>query len=141
MPLTENHVIDAVAGHLAASGWTIVKKLTTLDHGTDIIAERADPQRRLHVEAKGGTSSKDYTERYGKPFNGGQVKSHVSVAFYYAARLQERHPGDDVALALPDDERHRAAVKAIGTALTKLGVGVYFVADDGSVSVRSCGDS
>ena len=67
VPLTENQVIDAVAAHLAVAGWTIVKKLTTVEQGTDIIAERADPVRRLHVEAKGGTSSKDHTERFGLP--------------------------------------------------------------------------
>lgn len=133
MPLTENKIVDAVAQHLAAAGWTIAQKLLTTDHGTDIIAERSDRPGRLLVEAKGGTSSKEHTRRFGKPFDGGQVKSHVSVAFYYAAALQERHRADLVAIALPGDARHRAAVEAIGGAIRTLGIGVYLVADDGSV--------
>ncbi|SET45355.1 hypothetical protein [Stigmatella erecta] len=132
MMLTENHVIEAVANHLATRGWTINQKLTTAERGIDIIASRAGSGRLL-VEAKGGTSSMRHTKRFGKPFDDGQVKKHVSVAFYYAAKLQGLHPADSIALALPDDAWHRAAIEAIGAALGKLVICVYFVAADGGV--------
>lgn len=139
MALTENHVIEAVADHLATRGWTIDQKLTTADRGLDIIASRSGSGRLL-VEAKGGTSSKGYTKRFGKPFDDDQVKKHVSAAFYYAAKLQGLHPADAIALALPDDARNRAAVEAIGAALGKLAIRVYFVANDGSVCEWSGAD-
>ena len=131
--LTENDVVDAVAAHLPSLGYTVEATCTTIQRGVDIVARHDQTGRRLRVEAKGGTSSKDHTDRYGKCFNSGQVVSHVSRALYKAAVLLGEHPADDVALALPDDEHHRARVECIGSALDKLGIGVFFVGDDGTV--------
>lgn len=130
MSLTEDEVVEAVALHLIAEGWSIKSKLTTLQQGIDIVAERSDRPGRLLVEAEGGTSSKDHTARFGQPFSGRQVISHVSRAFYAAAALQEMYSLDQVAIALPDDTRHQDAIESIGSAITKLGVIVFFVADD-----------
>jgi hypothetical protein len=132
MALTENQIIEAIAQHLISQGWTIDQKLTTNQRGTDIIASR-DQSPRLLIEAKGGTSSKDHTNRYGMGFSNGQVTKHVSVAFYYAAKLQELHPSDVIGIGLPDDAPHRAAVAAIESAVRKLAISVYFVSDSADV--------
>ena len=65
--LTENDVVEAVALYLSGSGYSIESTCTTGQTGVDIVAIETASGRRLRVEAKGGTSSKDHTERFGKP--------------------------------------------------------------------------
>src|SRR4051794_27602850 len=85
--LTENDVVEAVAAHLPSLGYIVEATCTTTQRGIDIVARHGRTGRRLRVEAKGGTSSKDHTDRYGKCFSPGQVVSHVSRALYKAAVL------------------------------------------------------
>lgn len=131
--LTENDVVDAVAAYLPSLGFTVQGTCTTLQTGIDVVALEKATGRRLRVEAKGGTSSKAHTARYSLGFNPGQVRSHVSRALYEAAVMLDQHPGDYVALALPDDPQHCARVDAIRAALDKLGIAGFFVAADRAV--------
>lgn len=127
--LTENDVVKAVATYLTIQGYRIDKALTTVEQGIDIVAKHLHTDELLFVEAKGGTSSKEATARFGKPFTPNQAKSHVSVALYCAAKLYHRHSTENVnvALALPDDLVHRSLVDNISSALDVLGIGVFFV--------------
>jgi len=136
--LTENDVVKAVAAHLAENGYRIDKALTTIERGIDIVAESRSTGDRLLVEAKGGTSSKSSTARFGEPFTLNQARSHVSVALYCAAKLYHRHSSENVtvALALPDDSVHRGLVNDIASALDVLGIGVFFVGADSRVTER-----
>lgn len=117
--LTENEIIEALAEHLRQDGYRIDKQLTTLEQGIDIDAVHLATGRRLLVEAKGGTSSKDGTARFGKPFSPNQAKSHVAVAFYCAAKMLQAYASEavQVALAFPDDNNHRRFVGSISTSL------------------------
>lgn len=135
--LTENDVVETVAAYLASTGYVVESTCTTVQTGPDIIARQDATGRHLRVEAKGGTSSKEHTSRYLKPFSPDQIKSHISRALYEAAVLRERHPSDEVALALPDDPHHCARVKAIDTTLSILGIRVYFVAHDQKVRLHA----
>jgi hypothetical protein len=130
--LTENDVVQAVAAYLSKNGYRIESALSTDERGIDIVAINLKTERRLLVEAKGGTSSKDHTARFGSPFNSGQALSHVSRAFYTVAALRQKHAAshDEVALAFPDDSNHRSLVENIGTALQVLGITVFFVSDE-----------
>ncbi len=67
--LTENDVVRAVAHYLSQDGYEIVSQLSTLEHGIDIEAVSVKSGKRLLAEAKGGTSSKQTTRRFGKPFS------------------------------------------------------------------------
>ena len=133
--LTENDVVDAVAAYLPSLGYTVESTCTTTQTGVDIVARNDATGRHMRLEAKGGTSSTYRTARFSLPFNYGQVGSHVSGALFKAAALLGKYPADEVALALPDDENHRARIKAIGLALSRLGIGVFLVAADRKVSV------
>lgn len=127
--MTENDVVQAVAAHLVTEGYRIAEAHTTDERGVDIVAVHPVTAERLFVEAKGGTSSKEETARFGKPFTRNQAKSHVSVAFYYAAKLRQQHSTHDVrvAMAFPDDSNHRALVNDISNSLGLLGIAVFFV--------------
>ena len=80
--LTENDVVDAVCEHLIQNGFTIQNQLTTRERGIDIVALNPATGAETLIEAKGETSSKGHTKRFGKPFHSAQVKVHVAEAFY-----------------------------------------------------------
>lgn len=127
--LTENDVVDAVSEYLKQRGFQIIQTCSTKQRGVDIVAEYPATKEKLLVEAKGGTSSKAGTANFGKPFTLNQVKTHVSVAFYHAAMLLQKHSNEPVriALAFPDDELHHRRVKSIASVLGALGIIVFFV--------------
>jgi len=127
--LTEDHVVSAVAKHLVSVGYEIKSALTSLERGIDIVATHRKTGKQLLVEAKGGTSSKATTARFGKPFDRGQAVSHVSRALFYATQLREKYQanGTEVAVAFPDDKNHKALIVGVGSALVDLKIRVFFV--------------
>ena len=128
--LTENDVVEAVAGYLKDQGWQITDRSHTDRRGHDILARRDGIV--LAVEAKGGTSSKRGTRRHGSPFNSSQKRSHVSVALYKAACVFSAghlRPG----IALPSDDRHRRLIEDILPALGVLEVTVFLVSENRTV--------
>jgi hypothetical protein len=134
---TENDVVRAVSGFLASRGFEIVQALTTDLKGIDVIARGEGAV--WYVEAKGATSSKPDTNRYGRPFDTAQILSHVSRAIYTAMAVLGRAPGGPrtrVALALPDNEGHRVVVEPVRTALARLGIAAFWVRDDLGVSLE-----
>jgi len=100
-------------------------------HGHEIIAVKTGRRRgELYVEAKGQTSSKKTTPRFGKPFSETQVESHVARAFHKASAVISQPPSDNdvrAAIAFPDTPRHRACVEKIAPALKSLRIGVFWV--------------
>ena len=89
--LTESGVIAAVCAELQRRGYEIRQQLSESQRGDDIIATKyAEPTRTIYVEAKGETSSKNASARYGKSFDSAQVRDHVANAFYKAALVLSR---------------------------------------------------
>jgi hypothetical protein len=139
--LTESDVIDAVSSFLHSQGYELRQKLSPSQRGHDIIAfKRGSPDRVLYIEAKGGTSSKPSTERYGKPFDGAQVRVHVAEAFYKAATALCRPVSSmdtRVGIAFPSTHKHFQRIRDIEPALRQLEIAVFWVAQDGQVQFVS----
>lgn len=108
---------------------------STTEQGTDIIARRASTGETVLVEAKGGTSSKQGTARFGKPFSASQVLTHIAEAFLAAAKLLPKTPDPSVhvVIALPDTPLHRRQVERALHAFAKLGISVWWVGPGGNV--------
>ncbi len=132
--LTENDVVNAVARYLEANGWSIGQLRTTSERGVDLVAERNG--LRLHVEAKGATSSKATSRRYGIGFTRGQVFDHVAKAVHTALAVVSRGDGTRAALAVPDDPHHRYFVGRVSAVLARLGVRTFFVAGPSTIRVE-----
>jgi hypothetical protein len=134
--LTENDVVDSVVKYLAVSGYRVERHLTTTQQGIDITAVEITTGKRLLVEAKGGTSSKQASKRFGRPFSLNQAKTHVAVALYCAAKLLQEFSaeGVNVALALPDDKNHRSLIEKISDPLQRLEIVVFLVNENRKVS-------
>ena len=138
--LSEEDVIEAVCDFLKERGYEIEQQLGPTEHGYDIIAKKTAPSGTvsMYVEAKGATSSKNTSNRFGRAFNASQVRTHISVAMYKACEvLSLLTVGTDIiqsGIALPNDANHGKAVDKIRSSLAKLGIYMFLVNDDRSVS-------
>lgn len=126
--LTENDIIEILTNFLKEKKYNILQSLNTNQHGVDVIVENEN--ETLYIEAKGETSSKETSNRYGKPFNANQVKSHISVALLATMKVISNMPSGSktkVGIALPDNEDQRKVICKILPALKKLDIRIYWV--------------
>lgn len=131
--LNENQIVEAVCKYLKQNGYEIISSCTTTQKGIDIIAESKGLQKKLLIEAKGGTSSKEGTIRFGKPFNANQVFVRVSKAFYTAVKTSIENKKSDVGIAFPDTNHFRKYLLDIKSTLDQLNINVFLVKSDLSV--------
>lgn len=132
--LNENQVVARTVAFLASRNYRIASSRRTTEQGIDIVAVSANGRRTVFIEAKGGTSSKPGTKKYGQPFSRGQCTTHLAVALHTIARLrQSARPTERVAIALPTGEPHEELIEAIEASLKRLEVGVFFVPKRGRV--------
>ncbi len=131
--LDENDVVDAICEYLPSEGYQVVARKTTTQQGVDLVAVDSSGAKLL-IEAKGQTSSKRTSKRYGKPFSPSQLLDHTAKALYAAAKLRCQYRNQQVALAFPDHPPIRKLVIPVKQALAKLAIDVLWVSNDGSVS-------
>lgn len=133
--LTENDVIELTCKKLIDMGYEITQRLLTTEHGIDVIAQKGN--KRLLIEAKGATSASVGTNRFGLEFSKNQVNHHVAMAFYATAKLITKETGSSkvFCIALPYNENHIDAVKAIHTAIERLEIKIIWVKEDGKVTI------
>lgn len=132
--INENQVVDYVCKYLEDNKYIIDQRLSTNEKGYDIVAFNEDG-KKLIIEAKGGTSSKSGTNRYGKDFNQKQVKTHISVAIYAVGKVINSDPDCEVGIALPNNDEHIKAVKKIQKVIDLLKIRIYWVSDNGEVTI------
>jgi len=130
--LTESQVIDAVCRFLKGKGFKIEQRRRETETGDDIVAVSTDGKTAL-IEAKGETSSKAFSSRFGKMFSGGQVLDHVSKALYRAVFYIAQ--GVLAGMAFPKNNAHVACVSRISSVLADLSIEVFWVLPDGGVEV------
>ena len=135
--LNENEVVDAVVIHLAAAGWVTEQQLHGHQRGVEIVASSLGGQR-LEIEAKGATSSRSGSAKFGQPMGSSEVRINVAEAFYTAAATATRgEPGVSSAMAFLDDDRHRRYVEPLRNAAALLGIGVFWVRADRMVTLEA----
>jgi len=127
--LREGEVITAVCSYLKRHGCTIIEKRDVSERGTDIDAKERKSGTRVLIEAKGNTSSKKMTRRYGMPFNRNQVRSHVASAFLKTAQLRSSKSSSSarVGMAFPRTSNHLSFVGELSHALKVLRIEVFWV--------------
>jgi len=123
--LTESEVIASVCRFLKKNRFRVTRFLSETERGIDIQALTPDGKQHVSIEAKGETSSKAGSGRFGKAFDSGQAWDHVSKAFYCAAR--DCSIGLISGNALPKNERHVKFVQKILPALKQLRIEVFWV--------------
>jgi hypothetical protein len=137
--ITENQVVQAVVQFLKDKGYAC-HSCGTQQKGDDVVAVKCDAAFSLYIEAKGETSDRPGSNRYGKPFTASQCQDHVAKAFYRAAEMQQcESPSEPrrVGIALADTELHRMYIARIGNALQRLEVALFWVDRHGNVKIES----
>ena len=124
--LTENDVVIAVSNFLKSEGYSIEQALTTSQQGIDIEAT-SSTGTRCFVEAKGATSSKVSSKRYGQEFNNNQIKTHIAVALLKSFQTLQIHPTAEVVIALPGNVGHRKVLDSMLTPTKKSGIRIFLV--------------
>lgn len=136
--LYESDVVDAVCHYLTGCSYTIQQKLTPKQRGIDIIAlKQGSLFTELVIEAKGETSERSGSQRYGQPYGSADVKINVAEAFYTTAELaisRTQHPMRRVAVAVPQNALYERYVARILPAVMTLGIGIFWVASDKTVT-------
>ena len=127
--MDENEVVDAVCAHLERKGFTVTQRRSTTEHGVDIKAVHDTDGRQLLIEAKGGTSSRKGSNRFGKPYTQSQVFDRCSKGIFTALRLRAQEPPatTTAVLAVPDTARFRQYLREVVGFLRPLGIEVWLV--------------
>jgi Holliday junction resolvase-like predicted endonuclease len=134
--LPEEDVIAAVCEYLSRQGYRIDQQCRTTRHGIDIIATQPASGVTIRIEAKGQTSNRPGSRRFGKGFNRGQSRIHVAAALYTAIATNDAHlPNDRVGIAFPSTTHHREFISRIRSSLRTLGIAVFWVDADRRVVV------
>ena len=124
--LTENDVVELVSLELKRQGFKIEQQLSTTQTGIDIEAISSEGVY-YGIEAKGATSSKLESPRYGQEFNKSQVKTHIGMALIAAFRLKNKRQNAEAIIALPDNNNHRSLVTEMHKPLSDSGIKVWLV--------------
>ena len=134
--MDENAVVDAVCTHLENSGHRIIQRLNTKQQGIDIIAEHPESNRKTFIEAKGSTSSRPGSARFGKPYTRSQIFDRVAKGLFTALQLREEHNDlqqEDVFLAVPEEPIFLEYLETVRRTLRKNRIGVLLVVQSGTV--------
>jgi len=136
--MDENEVSRAVVAWLEGKGY-VARALIAGEHGIDIAAWHPKTGHRWAIEAKGSTSSKEWTKRYdrqnsraseGAAFNG------VSKAFLQTVcwtRINEFTSNTSIGIAAPNDKWFYKWLKNIEPACDMLGIAHFKIGDNGAV--------
>jgi hypothetical protein len=135
--LYESTVINTVCEFLKEQNFVIEQQLSETQKGDDIIAVASDNSYRLYIEAKGETSSKEKSNKFGTPFDKKQVKNHVAVAFFRAVQMMKRRETLPVyvGIALPKNINHECMISHIEHALKVLNIEVFWVNSDKEIEI------
>ncbi|GAA4456894.1 hypothetical protein [Rurimicrobium arvi] len=128
--LTETDVIEKLSEYFIQLDYQIIQKLTLRQKGIDIIAKDVEGTF-IYIEAKGETSGTKNTKRFGRPFNGNQIWSHVSVALLKSLTTINEQYGKEIRAGMAFPENHRHLLERIKPSLEKLELTVYLVSESG----------
>lgn len=129
--------MKTICVYLSIRGYIIKQRFVGNQHGEDIITENGNI--KFIIEAKGETSSGN-SPRSGKPFSSGQIRTHISVALFKVSEILSENEFNRlirVGIALPKTESHIRIMNKISRVINKLGVHIFWVDENRSVSVIS----
>jgi len=130
--MNENVITDLVCAHLTTTGWQVLHRCSTTEQGIDIVASRGVIE--CLIESKGGTSSREGSARFGKPYTESQVFDRVAKGFYTVACLRsEKGDRPVIGLALPDTQLFRKYSAKVARSAKLLRITFYWVCPDKSV--------
>lgn len=127
--MDENAVIDSVCARLQALDCEVTQRLRPTQQGIDIIAHNPKSGEQFFIEAKGGTSSRQSSPRFGQPYTPSVVFNRVAKGVFTCIEHRAKYPEREkvhVILAVPDTEWFRSYLTPVLQNLHDAGVEVWF---------------
>lgn len=127
--MDENAVVQSVCQRLEAAGCKVLECRTTTQKGIDVVAHNPSNGHYFYVEAKGGTSSRVGSNRFGSEYDQSQVFDRVSKGVFTCLELRARYPDSvkqHVILAVPDGRWFHSYLDPVLEQLRLTGVVVWF---------------
>ena len=128
--MDENAIVNETCKYLEAQGFVISQRLSTIERGVDIVANDPSSGCTLLVEAKGGTSSREGSARFGKAYTQTQVFDRVAKGVFTCFQLRAKHPDRSqyrVVLAVPDSRWFCSYLEPVVPELKAAGIEAVFV--------------
>lgn len=133
--MNENGVIAELKRHLQAQNYTLVSECSTTMQGKDLVMRRDNQE--IWIEAKGKTSSRESSNRFGLDFNDAQCHDHFSRAFFKACEMRDeaKRAGKAVlvAMAFAHTKHYQKYSDRTDATRRELGIGLFWVKENGVV--------
>jgi hypothetical protein len=127
--MDENVVVESACQRLKTAGCEIVERRTTKEQGIDIVAHNPSNGHDFYVEAKGGTSSRIGSRRFGLAYTQSQVFDRVAKGVFTCVELRAKYPdsvNQHVILSVPDALWFHSYLDPVLEQLRLTGVVVWF---------------
>lgn len=136
LPLDENQVAQAVGVWLEGKGFT-AKVITTQQRGYDIDARNRTTGARWVIEAKGGTSSKPGSKKFGAEASSPGAYFATAAAFHNAVAWTGRRAleGANIGIALPVSRWFDIHSEKLMPACELLGITMFRVDRQGRIHI------
>jgi hypothetical protein len=131
MKLTEDEIVNFLMDYLRQDQWKIDSHCLGHAHGCDIVASRHNTE--FVIEVKGARASEDSPVRKREYFDSGQIKTHFGKAIVKILEEKYKRPKSKFAIAHPEDEDIRRVIGHLIPFLKNLGIGHFWVSENGSV--------
>jgi hypothetical protein len=131
--MNENQVIEALKGHLLARGYAFVSECSTTMQGIDLVMVKNNQE--IWIEAKGDTSSREGSNRFGLVFNDQQCNDHYSRAFFRACQMRDeaKRTGQPahMTMAFAHTKHYQKYFDRTNSTRRELGISVFWVKASG----------
>lgn len=134
----ECRVHDLLVAHLISRGWQILSMSDAerRERGVDVLARLEHRTLAIEVEGYPNPTRERGLRRGDREAAdpAAQAMHYIGDALFTVTRWRDVFPERESAIALPDVPRYRDLIAQRRTALQRLGVGVFLIAEDGLVS-------
>jgi hypothetical protein len=133
--LNENKVIEELKKHLLAAGYLLISECSTIMQGIDLVMKKENEE--MWIEAKGDTSSRESSNRFGKTFTDTQCHVHFSRAFFKACELRDKANESKnnirIAIAFAHTKHYEKYCKRTNLTRKELGIALFWIKGVGLV--------
>lgn len=133
--MNENHVIAELKQYLQRRDYLLISECSTIMQGIDLVMMKGSQE--IWIEAKGSTSSRETSNRFGKVFNDAQCHDHFSRAFFKACQMRDEAKQSlkdvRIAMAFSHTKYYQKYCNRTNATRKELGIGLFWIKGNGTI--------
>src|SRR5271154_3315929 len=130
--MNENDVIAELKKYLHGENYKLISECSTTMQGKDLVMSK--DSQEIWIEAKGKTSARETSSRFGLGFNDAQCHDHFSRAFFKACEMRDeaKRSGKDVriAMAFAHTKHYQKYCDRTNGTRKELGIGLFWIKEN-----------